>query len=76
MVDTELITADPVLASALIGTAAPDQLPAEVVPRLVLVAEPGRTLNERNVADLIGLNAVAAVPSRPVSLARSTPASS
>ena len=124
MVRTELVTADPVLTAALLGVAPPDQLPAEVLPRLVLaqeasgeaeltiidagtvteasvgprasgerrlgvlrgpcylalrtllagqhgldglvlVAEPGRALNERDVADVTGLDVVATVPVTP-----------
>ncbi len=39
MVRTELVTADPVLTSALLGVDPPDQLPAEVLGRLVLAQE-------------------------------------
>jgi hypothetical protein len=48
MVRTKLVTADPVLASALLGVALPDQLPAEILARLVLgqeaVGEPELTI--------------------------------
>ncbi len=39
MVRAELVTADPVLSAALLGVGPPDQLPAEVLGRLVVAQE-------------------------------------